>query len=245
MDASIIIINWNTRDLLIECINSVYSTTRGINFDIWVVDNGSSDGSVQALRELFPDVNVIENQSNLGFAKACNQALKLMESKFAILLNSDTILTDGAIKTVLDTMEKDPDIGLCGAQLLNPDGTKQNSIANTPSLATELLNKSLLRRLFPQKYPGKERDFAEPIEVESIIGAFMAVRKEAMDEVGMLDESYFFFFEETDWCIRMKKKGWKVVHHPGAKVYHLQGQTVRKIKYKGKDRVLEIKVSFF
>ena len=142
MDASIIIINWNTRDLLVECINSVYSTTRGINFDIWVVDNGSSDGSVQALRELFPDVNVIENQSNLGFAKACNQALKLMESKFAILLNSHTILNDGAIKTVLDTMGKDPDIGLCGAQLLNPDGKNriQSLIhrASQPNFSTSL-----------------------------------------------------------------------------------------------------------
>jgi GT2 family glycosyltransferase len=245
MDASIIIISWNTRDLLIECINSVYSTTREINFDIWVVDNGSSDGSVRALRNLFPDVSVIENQFNLGFAKACNQALKLIESKYTILLNTDTILTDGAIKTVLDLMEKDSDIGLCGVQLLNPDGTKQNSIANIPSLATELLNKSLLRRLFPKKYPGKERDFAAPVEVESIIGAFMAVRKEAMDEVGMLDESYFFFFEETDWCLRMKKKGWKVVHHPGSKVYHLQGQTVKKINIRARIEYWKSRYLFF
>ena len=102
-----------------------------------------------------------------------------------------------------------------------------------------------MRRLFPQKYPGKERDFAEPIEVESIIGAFMAVRKEAMDEVGMLDESYFFFFEETDWCIRMKKKGWKVVHHPGAKVYHLQGQTVRKINIRARIEYWKSRYLFF
>lgn len=228
MVASVIIINWNTRDLLIDCIKSVYATTQGLEFEIWVVDNGSWDDSVKILRNTFPDVNIVENKHNLGFAKACNQALRLIKSKYAILINTDTILTDGAIKTTIDFMEKNPAIGICGGQLLNPDGSRQNSIANTPNLATELLNKSLLRRLFHKKYPGKEHNIETPVQVDSIVGAFMAVRKKAMDEAGLMDESYFFFFEETDWCLRMKKNGWKVFHHPNVKIYHLQGQTAKK-----------------
>lgn len=229
MDVSIIIVNWNTKDLLINCINSVYQTTKTLAIEIWVVDNGSSDDSVNIIRESFPTVNIIKNQDNLGFSKACNQALRQIKGRYAVLLNTDTILSDGAIETVVDFMDKNPKVGICGGQLLNDDGSKQNSIANIPTLATELFSKSLLRRLFPKKYPGKERDIKNPMDVESVIGAFMVVRKEAIDETGLMDESYFFFFEETDWCLSMKKMGWSVFHHPDAKVYHLQGQTAKKV----------------
>ena len=111
-------------------------------------------------------------------------------------------------------MDSHPETGVAGAQLLNSDGSKQNSIANFPSLATELLNKSLLRWLFPERFPGKERDYSEPIEVDSVIGACMMVRREALDQVGLLDEDYFLFLEETDWCYRMKRAGWKIYHVP-------------------------------
>lgn len=229
MDVSIIIVNWNTKDLLINCINSVYQTTKNLAIEIWVVDNGSSDDSARAVRELFLTVNIIENQHNLGFAKACNQAGRRIKGRYAVLLNTDTILSDGAIETVVDFMDKNAKVGICGGQLLNDDGSKQNSIANIPTLATELFSKSLLRKIFPKKYPGKEHDIMYPIEVESVIGAFMVVKKEAIDETGLMDESYFFFFEETDWCLSMKKMGWSVFHHPDIKVYHLQGQTAKKV----------------
>ncbi len=229
MDVSIIIVNWNTKDLLINCINSVYQTTKNLAVEIWVVDNGSSDESVKTVRDLFPEINIIENQDNLGFAKACNQALEQIKGRYAVLLNTDTILSDGTIETVADFMDKNVKVGICGGQLPNDDGSKQNSIANIPNLSTELFSKSLLRRFFPKKYPGKEQDITNPVEVESVIGAFMAVRKEAVDETGLMDESYFFFFEETDWCVRMKRSGWSVFHHPDIKVYHLQGQTAKKV----------------
>lgn len=245
MDISIIIINWNSRDLLIDCIKSVYATTHNIVFEIRVVDNGSSDGSIKALRDAFPDVIIIENRHNMGFAKACNQALRLIKGKYAVLLNTDTILTDGAIKTALELMEKEIKIGICGGQLLNSDGTKQNSIANIPSLTTELLNKSFLRRLLPKKYLGKEHSISSPVEVESIIGAFMVVRKQAIDETGLIDESYFFFFEETDWCLRMKKMGWKVFYHPDVRVYHLQGQTVKKVNIRARIEYWRSRYIFF
>lgn len=244
-DISIIIVNWDTRDLLINCIDSIYKTIKNLSFEIWVVDNGSRDGSVNAVRRKFPDVNIIENKENLGFAKANNQALRQMHGRYAVLLNTDTILMDGAIETIVHFMDKNADIGICGGQLLNTDGSKQNSIANIPTLATELLNKSLLRRSFPKRYPGKEHTFKEPIEVESVIGACMVVRKEAIEDVGLMDEDYFFFLEETDWCLRMRKKGWKIFHHPGAKIYHLQGKTAKRENVKARIEYWRSRYIFF
>ncbi|MBM4309106.1 MAG: glycosyltransferase family 2 protein, partial [Deltaproteobacteria bacterium] len=188
--------------------------------EVFVVDNGSMDGSVEAVRVGFPEAIVIQNSTNLGFAQANNQALRLAKGKYILLLNPDTQVKEGAIETLKVFMDNHPKAGAVGAQLLNSDGSKQNSIANFPSLATELLNKSLLRWLFPDRFPGKERDYNEPIEVESVIGACMMVRREAIEQVGLLDEDYFLFLEETDWCYRMKKAGWKVYHVPQADVYH-------------------------
>lgn len=245
MDASVIIINWNTRDLLLQCIDSIYRTIKNLSFEIWVVDNGSSDDSVDAVKSKFPDVMIIENKENLGFAKANNQAFRKMNGRYAVLLNSDTMLTDGATETIVKFMNENSKIGICGGQLLNADGTKQNSMANIPNLATELLNKSLLRRLFPEKYPGKELDFKKPVEVESIIGAYMIVRKDAINDVGLMDEDYFFFFEETDWCLRMKKKGWMIFHHPGAKIYHFQGQSAGKVNVRARIEYWRSRYTFF
>jgi len=227
-DLSIIIVNRNTKELLLDCIGSVYATVPPLSFEILLVDNASSDGSVVALRRAFPDVGILSNERNLGFAKANNLAIRQAHGRYVALLNTDAVLTPSSIATIIDFMDRNPKVAICGGQLLNADGTMQNSIANIPTLATELLNKSLLRRLFPRRYPGKESQFDHPVEVESIIGACMVVAKKAIDMVGRLDESYFFFFEETDWCMLMKKNGWSVFFHPQANIFHLQGRTAKK-----------------
>jgi GT2 family glycosyltransferase len=227
-DISVVIVNRNTRELLLACIGSVYATVPPFSFEVWVVDNASSDGSVEAVHRSFPDVHCIENVTNLGFARANNLAIRRASGRYVVLLNSDTVLTPSALATIVGFMDRNPDVAICGGQLLNRDGSLQNSIASVPTLATELLNKSLLRLLFPRRYPGKESRFEQPVEVESIIGACMVVAREAIDRVGPLGEEYFFFFEETDWCLSMKKHGWRVFFHPGARIYHLQGETARK-----------------
>jgi hypothetical protein len=134
---------------------------------------------------------------------------------------------------------------VAGAQLLNADGSKQNSIANFPSLATELLNKRLLRWLFPKRFPGKERNYSEPFEVDSVIGACVMVRREAMKQVGLLDEDYFLFLEETDWCYRMRKAGWKVYHVPQAEVYHSQGKSAENVKKRARVEFFRSRYLFF
>jgi len=228
VDISFIIVNWNTRDILIDCLNAIYKTVTDIDQEIYVVDNNSTDGSRDAVKNGFPDVKLIENSTNTGFSHANNQALSVMQGRFAVLLNSDAVLQEGAIKSLLNFMSNTPGAGIAGVQLLNEDGSRQNSIDNFPSLETEIFNKSILRLISPNKYPGKARNYNTPIEVDSVIGACMMVRKEAIDEVGSLDEDYFIFLEETDWCFRMHKKGWKVYHVPDSRVLHLSGHSKKK-----------------
>ena len=245
MDLSIIIVNWNTKELLVQCLESLFRKNQNIEMEILVVDNGSIDGSVAAIREKFPAVRVIENQVNLGFARANNQALSISKGSYLLLLNPDAQVKDEAVFQMLSFMNTHPQVGVAGAQLLNSDGSKQNAIANFPSLATELLNKNLLRRLFPERFPGKERDYLGPIEVNSVIGACMIVRREAMEQVGLFDEDYFLFLEETDWCYRMKKAGWEIYHIPQAEVYHLQGKSADAHKEKAKVEYYRSRYHFF
>ncbi len=225
---SFIIVSLNTEKLLLECIASIIRTAGALDYEILVADNGSTDGSISSVKKAFPFVRVIENGKNLGFAKANNVAISAAAGSYLVFLNTDAVLTDGAAGKAIGLMAEKEDIAVCGAQLLNADGTKQNSIANIPGVLTELANKSLLRRIFPGRYPGKEIKIDGPMEVESVIGAFMAVRGKAIEETGLMDEDFFFFFEETDWCLRFRKKGWRIYHHPGVRVFHLQGQTAKK-----------------
>lgn len=228
MDLSIIIVNRNTKKLLLDCLSSIYSTVPPLIFEVFVVDNASVDGSIEAVKSAFPGVFCVENNKNLGFAMANNQAIRLSKGRYAALLNTDTLLTPRALDTIVKFMDNNNQAGICGGQLLNADGSLQNSIANIPTLATELFNKSLLKLLFPKKYPGKKSRFEKPTEVESIIGACMVVSGKAIEKAGVLDESFFFFFEETDWCLAMKKAGFRVFFLPEARIYHLQGQTAKK-----------------
>ncbi len=228
MDISVIIVNWNTRELLLNCIRSVYETIPEIAFEVWVVDNGSSDGSPEAVKSRFPEVRLIENRQNLGFAAANNQALRQMNGRYALLLNSDAELTEHAAQNLLAFMEAAPSAGMACGQLLNPDGSRQNSFANFPSLLALVSNESLLRLLWPSRFPSKYRDYTHPIAIESGIGACLMIRKSAMDIVGIFDESYFFFFEETDWAYRMKRAGWGSYFVPSARIIHAQGKSAGK-----------------
>jgi GT2 family glycosyltransferase len=225
VDISVIIVNWNTRDLLMNCIRSVYETVQGIACEIWVVDNGSTDGSQEAVKAAFPQVQLIENTQNRGFAAANNQALKRMSGHYALLLNSDAALTDGAAQTLHAFMESTPAAGMACGQLLNPDGSRQNSIASFPTLLTLISNETLLRIMFPEKFPSKRRDYSGPIPIESGIGACLMIRKTAMDAVGIFDEAYFFFFEETDWAYRMRLANWRIYFVPSARILHAQGKS--------------------
>jgi len=234
IDLSVIIVNFNTASLLKECLNSIEENRGNLKLEILVVDNNSRDQSAEMVKKDFPQVKLLVNSENIGFARGVNQGLALAKGRYFLLLNPDVKVLPGALKGMIEFMDQNKDAGLAGVQLFNSDGTKQNSIANFPSISQELLNKSLLRILFPEKYPSKYREYKSPIEVDSVIGACMIVRPEAVKEAGELDPDYFLFLEETDWCFQMKKMGWKVYHLPQLKVYHKQGQSLLDLKSKGR-----------
>ena len=178
------------------------------------------------LQEKYPEVRLIQNKENRGFGAANNQAMGIMAGRYALLLNSDAVLTENAVRELFAFMEVHSDAAMACGQLLNADGSKQNSVASFPNLLTLLTNTSFLEYLFPNRYPSKRYGYDKPIEVDSCIGACLLVRKKAIENVGMFDERYFFFFEETDWAYEMKGAGWKVFHVPTAFIYHFQGQSI-------------------
>ena len=226
IDISVIIVNWNTKDLLRNCLNSLSKTVHNLIFEVIVIDNASSDGSVAMLESEFPSVIRIVNTENKGFGVANNQAFAIMKGKYTLSLNTDTILMPEAVNKLWNFCEANDKVGIICGQLLNADGSKQNSIASFPSLLTLAANTSLLEYMFPCWYPSKRYKHTSPIEVDSAIGACMMIRKKALDEAGAFDERYFFFFEETDLAYTMRLKGWKIYHVPNAFIYHLQGQSV-------------------
>jgi GT2 family glycosyltransferase len=226
IDVSIVIVNWNTKDLLKNCLNSVYQTINNITFEIIVVDNASSDGSPEMLKRDFPQTIRICNSQNKGFGAANNQAFAVMQGKYALLLNTDALLTPEAVNKLWTFCEANRQAAIVCGQLLNADGSKQNSFASFPSLLTLITNTSLMEYLFPEKFPSKRYKHESPIEVDSAIGACMMIRKKSLDEAGAFDERYFFFFEETDLAYTIHQSGWKTYHIPDAYIYHLQGQSV-------------------
>jgi len=227
IDLSIITVNWNTKELLLNCIGSAYQTIKRCSFEYIVVDNGSADGSTEALRSQYPDVILIENTLNTGSTRANNQGLSRGRGRYLMMLNSDTVLTEEAVDRLVEFMESHPEAGAAGGQLLNRDGSRQNSFDSFPTLLTELTNKSLLKILFPQRYLHKTTKFDKPVEVDQVISACVIMRREVIAQVGLLDERFFLFFEETDWALRIREAGWRIFHVPSARIYHLQGQSAK------------------
>lgn len=224
-EVSAIVVTWNTREMTLRCLEHLHAALDGIDAEVFVVDNASADGTAEAIRGNYPGVKLIVNKKNLGFAAANNVALAKAGGRYALLLNSDAMAERDAIREQIAFMDAREDAGACGAQLLNRDGTRQNSFDNFPTFATELLPKWLLRGLMPARYPSKKQARTEPLEVESVLGACMMARAEAIKKVGPLDERFFFLYEETDWCLRMRRAGWRIFFVPSARALHLQGTT--------------------
>lgn len=226
IDLSVIIVNYNARELLRQCLDSIYSTINNLTFEVIVIDNASIDGSLALLEMEYPQTIKICNEQNRGFGAANNQGFAIMKGKYALLLNTDAVLTPGAITKLWSFIELHPGAAIVCGQLLNADGSRQNSVAAFPTLLALLINPSLLEYVFPGRYPSKRYEHREPLEVESAIGACLLIRKNALDEVGFFDERYFFFFEETDLAYTLRRAGWKIYQVPDAFIYHLQGQSI-------------------
>ncbi len=230
VDVSVIIVAWNVRQFLHDCLKSVYEKTRDIDFEVIYVDNASEDGSVEMVQEHFAEARIIENDKNQGFIKANNQGIEVAQGRYVLLLNSDTILLDNAIARTVRFADANPDAAVFGCKVLNPDRTIQRTCFMYPSVLNMFLAATYLYRMFPKsRFFGRERmtwwGFDEAREVETICGCFSLVRKEAIDQVGLMDDRYFVYGDDPDWCYRFKRAGWKIMFTPGGQIIHYGGQT--------------------
>jgi len=222
---SVVIVNWNTKDLLSQCIESIKSHTKRAAFEIIVVDNFSSDGSPGMVENNFPDVTLIKNKKNRGFGQANNQGLAKARGKYILFLNSDVTVNENCLDEMFDFMEKNPEIGASSCKLTFPDGSLQHSCRVFPTFRTFFLMLIGLRYLFPnmkifRDYLMQDWDHSDIKEVDQIMGSFMFIRSDVLEQIGSFDERYWMYFEEVDLCLRMKKAGWKIVHYPYVSAVH-------------------------
>ena len=245
-ELAIVVVSYNTRDLLRACLNSVQADLEhsGLEGKMWVVDNGSSDGSAAMVRERFPKVHLLALKENIGFAAANNLALKALfqntqhttrNTRYVLLLNPDTTAQPGALRTLVTFMADHPDAGLIGTQLRYPDGSFQHSAFRFPTLAQVFLDffplhHRLINSRLNGRYPCGWYERGEPFEIDHPLGAAMMGRWEAIQEVGLLDERFFMYCEEIDWCWRMKRAGWRVYCVPQAVVTHHEAQSTRQFR---------------
>ena len=228
IDVSVIIVSWNVRNLLRVCLNSLFKETKDIRFEVILIDNVSTDGSASMVVNEFPEVTLIENKVNRGFAAACNQGVKIARGNYILLLNPDTVVIDGAVQKTVSYADEHSDAGVVGCQVLLNDTEIQKTCFSYPSIAGLLIQKTGLRRVFSHSrlfgwidYGWWDRTTEKEVDVVS--GMYMLVRREVIASVGLLDEAYFVYAEETDWCYRIKKAGWKIVFTPSARIIHIDG----------------------
>ena len=230
MDVSIIIVAWNVRQLLHDCLKSVYEQTKGIDFEVIYVDNASEDGSVEMVKKEFSEVKIIENEENEGFIRANNQAIEIAEGRYVLLLNSDTIVLENAIAKVVKFADAHPEAAVVGCKVVNLDRTLRKTCFMSSSLLNMFLAATYLHKIIPRsKFFGRERmtwwDFSDVREVETVSGSCSLVRKQAISQVGLMDEIYFVYGDDADWCYRFRKNGWKIMFTPEAQIIHYGGQT--------------------
>lgn len=221
-DLSVVIVNYRTPDLVGRAVDSVkdHAGPEGLRADIYVVDNGSGDGSMEKIRAAHPDITVLDAGGNLGFAAGNNIALRLVRTPYVMLLNSDAFLQSGALRRLVDLMEANPKVGVIGPRVLNPDGTDQDYPVRFPSIL-----EMIRRALGGPQFPAQGRDPHAPIDMERIHGCCLMTRKSVLDAVGLLDERFWMYDEDMDWCLRARAAGWALWLAPDAQVIHLGGQT--------------------
>lgn len=229
LDCSVIIVNWNVRELLYACVTSL-RRQQGVAFEIFVVDNASSDGSAEMVAKAFPEVTLIANKQNLGFARANNQAIQRARGRVLLLLNPDTVVHEGALAGVVQYLDAHREVGILGGKIVGRDGRVQRSVRRDPDPVSQLLILLKLHAFFPSWRPFR-RYFAADIDpdreadIEQIMGAFFAIRGSLVSSIGLLDEGFFLWFEEVDYCKRARDAGWKIRYVPSLTITHWGGES--------------------
>ena len=230
---SIVIVTWNAKRYVAECLDSLQSYIDDPSVEIFVVDNASTDGTPELVRDSYPGVTLIRNEENLGFAKANNIGIRRTTGEYVLLINSDVHVLDGCIEQLLEYMKQDPRVGLLGPKMLGADGNSYRSYMGAPTVWRFFCRALALDVLFPNSkvfggflMPYFKRDHIA--EVDVLNGWFWATRREALNQVGLLDESFFMYGEDIDWCKRFREAGWKVIYFPKAESIHYGGASSSK-----------------
>lgn len=221
MDLSVIIVNFQTKDLLQKCLESL-EKSKYRDFEIIAVDNGSTDGSVEAIEARYKDIKILRNEENLGFAKAVNQGIKQATGEYIFLLNPDSEVKPGSLEELVKFAKKRPETGVVGAKLLNPDGSIQPSVYHFPTIWRAIAEYWLGKKGAYEKYAVTASD---AVEVEAVTGAAMLIPKKTIEKIGFLDERYFMYFEDLDFCRRVQRAGFKVYYLPQAEIIHHHGKS--------------------
>src|SRR5574340_283104 len=222
---SAVIVCTNERELLKACLTSIFSAPPQEELEVIVVDNASTDGSADMVREQFPSCRIITNQQRLGFAPNNNIGIKQTSGRYLFLINSDAWVTEGAIDKLVAFLDANPRVGICGPRVLNPDGTLQLSCRKFPTVRSVLMRRiPLVRSLLPRRilaeHMMEDWDHLSNREVDWLLSCCLLVRREAMEEVGIMDDAYFVYAEDVDWCWRMWQRGWGVHYVTGAEAFH-------------------------
>lgn len=243
---SVVIVNWNVRELLKDCLESIFKTSLDLELEVIVVDNNSSDGSVEMVKKKFPSVVLIENNKNVGFGTANNQGIGISKGEYILILNPDTIVFPNSLQKMAAFLDQNSDTGAVGPKILNPDGSIQFECArNFPTPLTEFFVLSTLYRRFPKsrifgRYLMSYWDHNDQRQVDLLSGAGMMIRKKVFDEIGLFDEKFFMYAEEPDLFYRIKKQGWIVYFLPSAQIVHFWGKSTEQLPY---DMVVEARRS--
>nr|BCX00364.1 MAG: hypothetical protein KatS3mg041_0410 [Bacteroidota bacterium] len=233
-DISIIIVTYNVRRFLEQALYSIERAARGLSVEVFVVDNNSVDGTAEMVRDRFPWVHLIANTENVGFARANNQALRLARARYVLLLNPDTLLQEDTLHVMYAFMEAHPEAGAAGCKILTPEGRfALESRRAFPTPATAFYRMVGLSRLFPRSHRFGRYNLTflpedEVAEIDALSGSFMFVRRKAIEEVGLLDESFFMYGEDLDWCYRIQRAGWKIYYVPWTQIIHYKGESTKK-----------------
>jgi GT2 family glycosyltransferase len=250
MDVSIVIVNYNTAQLSVACAESILRQSLRSQIEIIIVDNGSEDDSVSRFRELPPPVKLIENGVNLGFAAANNRGIRESTGRYVLLLNSDTEFLDAGLDSLIDYMDSDSSVALVTCRLLNPDGSTQPSLRRFPTLVSAFMDAFLLTPImvripFLAPLTLLEQDYASAHEIEQAAGAFLLIRRDVFDRIGLLDERFFVYYEDVDFCLRLKQSGYRAVYRPDVAVLHRSGGTFRAHRVAAHAARLTSKVHYF
>jgi GT2 family glycosyltransferase len=223
IDLSVIVVTWNVRELARECLLALAAATKGITSELIVVDNASSDGTAEMVAREFPQVTLLRNDANLGFARANNRGMEVAQGRYFVLLNSDTISPAGSLAAMVAFMDEHPRAGGASPRLVRPDGSPQPYAFGDDPSPVYLLRRALARVSMRYLH---DWSVSEPARTGWVSGACLFARREAVDQVGGLDERIFMYFEDNDWCRRMRLAGWEVWYNPRAEIIHIGGASL-------------------